>query len=381
MTEGRDGSPPGLPPVYGHEELRERLADAHRGGRLPSSLLFYGPEGVGKQRVALWLAALLQCESSGPCGECRHCRLARRLEHPDIHWFFPLSRPGGAGSPDKLKEKLEEARLEELEERRKNPVRQRREEGATGIYLAAVREIRDKASRRPASGPRCVFVIGDAEQMVPQAANPEAANAFLKLLEEPPPYCHVILTSSRPGALLPTVRSRVLAVRLSPLDDDTVERYVVREAGVDAGEAGRIATAARGSIGRALRLLSDEEREARDRAGKLLRLAVAGNRSARLRAALDLPPAGARGDFSRILETMEELLRDMIACTAGRPEQAFDRSRAERILRGHAPHPHGLLRAAEKVDEARRMAAANVNPQAVAAVLVSEMAEAFDEEG
>ena len=67
---------------------------------------------------------------------------------------------------------------------------------------------------RPSVGSRKVFVVGDAEAMVPQESSPEAANAFLKLLEEPPADTTLILTSSNPGALLPTIKSRVLPIRL-----------------------------------------------------------------------------------------------------------------------------------------------------------------------
>ena len=76
--------------LYGHEELRERLTKTIRGGNLPASLLLHGPRGVGKQRLGLWLGQALLCESENtPCGECRSCRYASDLTHPDLHWYFP----------------------------------------------------------------------------------------------------------------------------------------------------------------------------------------------------------------------------------------------------------------------------------------------------
>ena len=82
-----------IAPLYGHEEFRDRLRESLQRGALPSSLLFTGPRGVGKQRLALWLAQLLLCERAGaPCGECRHCKFALDLTHPDLHWFFPRPR-------------------------------------------------------------------------------------------------------------------------------------------------------------------------------------------------------------------------------------------------------------------------------------------------
>src|SRR5438034_1404526 len=90
-----------IPPLYGHEGIRNRLAGAIASGRLPQSLLLEGPRGVGKQRLALWLAQALVCEDRGKgkgegCGACQHCKLVLSLSHPDVHWFVPveLSKKG-----------------------------------------------------------------------------------------------------------------------------------------------------------------------------------------------------------------------------------------------------------------------------------------------
>src|SRR5881409_359899 len=98
-----------IPPLYGHEGTRNRLAGAIASGRLPQALLFEGPRGVGKQRLALWLAQALMCENPGkgggtgkgePCGQCQHCKLVLNLSHPDVHWFVPveLSKKGPTGT-------------------------------------------------------------------------------------------------------------------------------------------------------------------------------------------------------------------------------------------------------------------------------------------
>ena len=101
-----------IPALRGHAEARARLTRTMLAGTLPQSILLHGPEGIGKERVGLWVAQLLVCEKpgvEGPCGACLPCRLVDRLEHPDVHWFFPLPRPDAA-SPEKLREKLEDAR-------------------------------------------------------------------------------------------------------------------------------------------------------------------------------------------------------------------------------------------------------------------------------
>src|SRR6266508_5200769 len=93
-----------IPPLYGHEGTRNRLVGAIASGRLPQSLLFEGPRGVGKQRLALWLAQTLVCEQVGgkePCGACQACKLVTTLSHPDVHWFVPVEVAKKGADADK----------------------------------------------------------------------------------------------------------------------------------------------------------------------------------------------------------------------------------------------------------------------------------------
>ena len=111
--------------VVGHGDILSSLARAHASQGLPSALLLHGMRGVGKQRTALWLGQLQTCEApdaSGPCGACKSCAFALGLEHPDVHWYFPLARPKGV-SGDKLGDALESARIDALADQRAQPLR------------------------------------------------------------------------------------------------------------------------------------------------------------------------------------------------------------------------------------------------------------------
>jgi DNA polymerase III subunit delta' len=244
--------------VVGHEKAREALAGAHAAQRLPAALLLHGARGIGKQRLALWLAQLLVCArpSREPCGECQPCRMAASLEHPDIHWYFPLPRPKGVAG-EKLVDALEADRMEELAELRVEPLRASYSEEVRGLYLGTVRSIRQRAHKRPVMAAGPIFIIGDAELLVPQEASPEAANALLKLLEEPPGRARFILTSSEPGRLLPTIQSRTVPFHVTALDEEVVAAFLRRERGVDENTAKWSAALGQGSLGRALGFLPE----------------------------------------------------------------------------------------------------------------------------
>src|SRR5437879_11810571 len=227
-----------IPPLYGHEGTRNRLLGAIASGRLPQALLFEGPRGIGKQRLALWLAQALVCEGGArapgagePCGVCQHCRLVLGLSHPDVHWFVPIELSKKGADAERQVALVEEALGEEMAARREQPLYQP-PSGLAIHGIAAVRLLLRRLALKPALGRRKVFVIGDADRLVPQTGADAAANALLKALEEPPADTVFVLTSSEPDALLPTILSRVVRVRVARNADSIVAAFAQRELGL-----------------------------------------------------------------------------------------------------------------------------------------------------
>lgn len=335
--------------MYGHDAIRRRLAEAIRLERLPQTLLFEGPKGVGKQRLALWLAQALLCETikaGEPCGSCGACRLVTTLSHPDLHWFVPLEPSRKQADADKQIDLTETALAEEMTARRERP-HYLPPSGMAAHTIAAVRLLLRRISLSPAIGPRKIFIVGDAERLIPQRSSPDAANALLKALEEPPASAVFVLTAADPDALLPTILSRVVRVRVPRVPDSVVTSFVQTEL-PEVSNADRIVPIAEGSIGRVLALRGGQER--REPGGL-----AGGNQGGveRYAAALRQAPFQARGGFTDMLDGLLDRLR-----------------REARV----AEDPGRLVDAIALVLEAREQAQGNVNPQLLAAVLADDLA-------
>lgn len=353
-----------LLPLIGHDAAKAQVQKSLAEGRLPQMLLLVGPTGIGKQRFALWLAQALFCEGADrPCGKCRSCMQVAGLSHPDLHWFMPVPRPK-ASEPDKQVEELAETIGAVIEERRSQPLWQP-VDGLAGHFVATARLLQRRAALTPVQGRRKVFLLAEADRLVPQESSPEAANALLKLLEEPPADSQFLLTTEDANRLLPTIRSRLVPLRLGRLPDAEVERFLATHAGLAGAALRERVLRGRGSIGRAL-AAGDAGQKAGRAAEEVLQAVVAGPGAGAERA-LKQGPFAARGDFTAMLDALAEQLSRLARGTDG-SGPAFEGLRRR-------PSLDALVAAQARVAEARDAAQGNVNPQLLLATLTEDLAE------
>jgi DNA polymerase III subunit delta' len=344
-------------PLVGHLEARRRLADSRKTGRLPQVILVTGPEGVGKQRLGLWLGQVLLCErpEEEPCGACRPCRLVLELGHPDLHWFVPIPRPK-AGEADRQVEEASELLAEAVAGRREQPL-YRPAEGMASHPLASARLLLRRAALTPVEAKRKVFVVGEADRLVPQESSPEAANALLKFLEEPPADTWVVLTATEPERVLPTMRSRAAPLRLTRLPDSEVRAFARATLRPEpaAEELDLVVRRAEGLIGRLAGSAEAAGKALQDARGLLD--ALGAGPGGRYERGLRQPPWQARGAFTDLLDALAEEL-------ARRARSTADRDTATR-----------LVSALTRVQQARAGAQGNQNPQLLLTCLAGELAE------
>ena len=355
-----------LAPLFGHSALRNRFDAAIARGALPGSLLLHGPAGVGKQRLALWLGQRLLCTGGGkrPCGECQSCRYALAGTHPDLHWIFPRPR---LKDTDPTVADVEADYTDAIAERLAANGLYAPPSGTEGIFIATIRAVVHAAALAPAVAHRKVFVIGDADRMVSQEGADQAANAFLKLLEEPPDNTNLILTSSEPGALLPTIRSRVIAARVPRLSDAEMREFL-SDANVASrlkklelpGSEDALLALAHGAPGALLAQTATGA--ALERARRILDAAAGPDRAERFRTAFVQGSARARGEFSDALDALTLLLHQ-------RAKAAVEHQDGRAAF--------GAARAVEAVEHAKESAQGNANPQLVAINLIRELEAAL----
>jgi DNA polymerase III subunit delta' len=315
--------------IAGHRPVIDLLSRALARQTLPPSLVFAGPAGVGKRLTAVALAQAMNCQRAvstatdartaalDACGTCASCTRIARGVHADVF----LVEPGDSGT----------------------------------IKVDQVREAIDRTAYRPFEGKRRVVIIEEADALVP-----EAQNALLKTLEEPPPASVFVLVTTRPDMLLPTVRSRCQRLRFGPLAPADVAAVLVRDHGFAEADARAAAAAADGSIGRALDDGADEAIEAREAAARLLQTASS---SRDVRRRLDGAKAltgggGGRDDLSRRLLAMSSLLRDLGLLGTRAGAHALANADLE-------PQLHALLR---HYDAARTLEAFSVVDRALEAL-------------
>ena len=180
--------------------------------RFSGGYIFSGPEGIGKKMVAKIIAQKLNCtaDSGKPCGSCSSCLKIEKMQHPDVHII---------------------------------------ENDESQIKIEAIREIKREASLRPYEGVMKVFIIDNAHKL-----NPEAANALLKILEEPPKNSVIILITHKVQTIFLTVTSRCKQIRFAALARGSLESILIKDYFVSKDTAHFLSYYCEGRLGFALKL-------------------------------------------------------------------------------------------------------------------------------
>lgn len=252
----------------GNKRVKQYLIAALQSHRLPKAFIFYGPEGVGKAGMTILFAKALNCNQfdGEPCNRCNSCFKIDKGIHPDVRLYQPEAKE---------------------------------------ISIEQIRNLSSQIHLKPFEGRYKVFIIDPAELL-----SPEAANALLKTLEEPPPNSLIVLITANLSSLLPTIRSRCQLLHFSVIPRRELEETLKKSFNYQASEARILAQLSAGSLGRALSINLAESYEKRKKELLFLKLMASDNcLEAILQRSNELK---AKEIINETLETMCSLTRDML---------------------------------------------------------------------
>ncbi|MCK6601860.1 MAG: hypothetical protein L6Q77_08555 [Bacteroidetes bacterium] len=221
----------------GQSRFTGAVRTAFQNGRTPQSLLITGREDGLLQAAALWVAQAILCgKEDAPCGACPACQKFHHLTHPDLHIFFPST---ASATTDEYR-----AVLKGFSDQPFVPVDVPE---TADILISSVRDVNKLVTRPAFEGNRQVVIFLGADRF-----RKEAANAFLKTLEEPPAGTYFILCSSDTGSMLQTILSRCQRLNLDPVQPADIQSFLEKQ-GIPAAKAKAWAVMCQGQLGAALR--------------------------------------------------------------------------------------------------------------------------------
>jgi DNA polymerase-3 subunit delta' len=256
--------------ILGNSRVKMILRKALQKDKVPNSMLFCGPEGIGKRDMALVVAKAMNCErkKDDACEVCRSCKAINAGNFPDVIEISPEKEV---------------------------------------IQIDQMRMLRQIAYLKPMMGKKRVFVVVGADKM-----KEEAANSLLKILEEPPLFSYIILVAHNPFMIISTIISRCQVLNFSPVSKEDIEKILV-DKGYKQKKARIVSLLVRGNLKQALSLEWEEVQDKRTKAWQLfLSLLAKGKVALFLKDYATSRRAIVREEWEQVLEILSSFCRDSI---------------------------------------------------------------------
>lgn len=327
--------------LIGNQRNKQILQRLLSNGRVSATMIFAGPDGVGKRQFAITFAKAANCQKAldnsyalDSCDECATCRRIDEGTYGDVTTIQPDGQ---------------------------------------FIKIAQTRGMAEEVYYRPREGRQKFFIIDEADRL-----RDEAANSLLKTLEEPPPTSTLILLTSRPNSLLQTIRSRSQRMNFAPLTTAEMEKFLAENYPRPAADTALLARVTEGRIGQATAFDLSVYRQERRTLIELLELMATGQNRVRLLKAAEYIGKKERDEFEKELDLMTSLLRDIFLIAAGRSrDEVVNIDVADRLelIAGKL----GLARItswSEKIGDVRKSLRVNANRQLAMESALFELAEA-----
>ncbi len=249
--------------ILGQDAVKQQIRESVSHNRLAHALMLVGPEGVGKFGMATAIAQYINClqpTNGDSCGSCANCIKISKGIHPDVHYVLPIISKREGNRYHITEDYFAPFREVFFEDPYLSFARWKRILGGENkqlfVSVHEIRALKQRISLKAFEAPYKVILIWNSEEI-----RREGANAFLKLLEEPPERTQIIMTCSDPSRLLTTINSRVQRIRLSRVDVGDIRDYLARRHKIDPDQAEELAAISEGSPAMANEYLSESSQQ------------------------------------------------------------------------------------------------------------------------
>lgn len=294
--------------IVGQKQPLEILIKTALRDHLPNSFLFHGPDGIGKWGMAVALTTFLNCKNrteEDSCGVCPACIQIANLQFLDLFIAVP--------TPPSKSDKEEKANYWTiLKERIAEPYGLIGGEKQMSIPIATIRDMKNRLMQKASPGGKRIVIIDQMDRMLTASAD-----ALLKIVEEPPENTLIIITTARKEKLLPTIISRCREIKFGRLSETEVAGYLEKEKDLTESAAQLYAGLSQGSIGTALYLMDEGNRQDREVAKMIFKGMFLSDAAGVSTEAIDLLPMRDRYRLNRVIAIWQTLFRDLILLRNG----------------------------------------------------------------
>ena len=320
--------------IKGQRRVINILRNVYKSGRIPHSFIFHGIEGIGKDAVAIEFARLLNCDNPdveiGACEECRSCKQMVQLNSMNFKFITPLPAPkrdDDESESQSFSESDMEILTAELKKKAADPYHKLDIPKANSIKIESIRQIKKEIYLTGEKDKKKVYIISQADMM-----RREAANSFLKVLEEPPGDALIILTTAKINSLLPTIIGRCQKVKFDAIGSHDLKNYIYdNHPDTPNEEINLLVNLSNGSLQTLKNILNCNFLELRDKGIDHLRAIVANKYISISRIITSLTSAKDKELVRQYLYLMQLWFRDIIIKKSQNDDRLINRDRDENI--------------------------------------------------
>jgi len=350
--------------ITGQESVIEKLKSVYKSGKVPHACLFQGTSGSGKDAVAIELAKLLNCTNvqneNEACDKCENCRKIASLRSEYLQLICALPAAKSDDSESNPVEKLAgpdfEAYMEQLQLKSENPYHHISLASANNIRINSIRDLVSKIYLSTSASNKKVFLISEADKM-----RQEAANALLKVLEEPPKNSVIILTTSKVNSLPQTIIGRCQNIHFEPLTNEQIQAKLTETTDHSKKQIEIASKLSFGSYTRAIELLEMGIEDIRNTAIEYLISLLKNDHAEMVLICRNVTAKNDKDKTKYFLFFLNIWFRDLLNIRFNRSSQIANIDMEERLVKLNTNYPNAdIYNIITALEEAERLIGQNV---------------------